>query len=309
MVANNQRHYFTIDNSNKLRHFWREANGTVHTDVWSTERFTTARPAAILYQGIQMVYAVNARNQLVRVSWSPGRPPRREVIVGGVTGSPSLFAYGSGAGRQLHVFVRTTSNRIRHVFESAGRRDFAMWASGVQGRPVAFVEGDQQHVFFRCQGGAVCHWWWSRGQPARQDKWSGAGTAVSDVTGFSTPGQQHVFFRTTGQRLQHIFYDRGSRRLNKDIWPGRIAGTPHARAIGAFQVVVAKEANTNRVAVTQWNGRFATYTLRGAKLGGDPSAVTWLNGLSVLGQNSAGRLTSWGLNSSSFQWSSIKIRT
>ncbi len=47
------------------------------------------------------------------------------------------------------------------------------WGQGATGHPVAFVYGDEQHVFARGTGGTLEHWWWEPGGGIRR---AGTGT-------------------------------------------------------------------------------------------------------------------------------------
>lgn len=306
----NQRHYFTIDSRGALRHFWRDAKDVVRSDVWSTRKFSNSRPAAIVYNNRQIAYAVTTSNELVKATWSPGAPVRQEVISRGVVGTPAVMSYGSGANRQLHLFVRTTGNRLRHIWESnSGPRRADDWGSKIQGNPVAYVSDLQQHAFVRCDGGAVCHWWRGPGEPVRMDRWAGPGSAQSDVTGFVTPGQQHIFYRGAGQTLRHVSFDRGSRKLISGTWPGKISGTPVGHVYGSTQTVVAQAPSTGSVTVTQWNRGFNSYILRGSALAGVASPVNGERGLNVLGRDSSGYLSQWRLSAPSIRWSAVPVGT
>lgn len=312
-----QVHYFAIDSARNLRHYWRNDSGKLSTDVWKSGGMSDVRPTAITWRDNQYVFGITQNRELIARSWSPGGIGVATLGRGMAFTEVSAMRYEN----QLHVFARA-DGQLRHWWRDPGQGwKSDSWKRGpkgenVTGRPISYVWGNEQHVFARCAGDAVCHWWWKPGARVQTDKWAGPGSTTSDVTGFAWGGQQHVFYRNRSGKAAHVFWDSASKRLVRDTWPQPMSGTPTAVPLSDRQALVAKGPGGYPI-VQYWVSGSRPSDVRntvisGRTLAGVPSMLPHISNMTVLGRSGSGALGTWVKHASGGQSSGLwfdKIKT
>ncbi|MFD5322980.1 CAP domain-containing protein [Streptomyces sp. NPDC127092] len=182
----------------------------------------------------------------------------------------------------------------------------AQVATDAVGDPATMVTPNQQHVFYRSEGGTLKHLFWDAGQNrVFADDWNQKAGAAADVAGNPAtmvwPGQQHVFYRSTAGTVRHLFWDAGQNRVFAEDWSrmagvaADVAGDPATMVTPGQQHVFYRstagtvrhlfwDAGQNRVFADDWNQKAGA----AADVAGNPATMVWPGQQHVFYRSTAG---------------------
>jgi hypothetical protein len=141
---------------------------------------------------------------------------------------PGQQHYMMTAGDLRHSWWDATANGVLHD----------TWGSGVTGRPVTFVYGQDQHAFARGSSGTLEHFFYSPGAGIHHDSW-GSGLA-GDPAALVIGAFQDVWAIDTGGSLQHWWWGPSTNGVQHDTWGSGVVGRPSVMVSGAQQHVFAQ---------------------------------------------------------------------
>jgi hypothetical protein len=145
---------------------------------------------------------------------------------------------------QQHIFYRTTTNGVQHVFydQTNGPQSEPWGGPGsptntppAWGDSAALFANNQQHVFYRTVNGTVQHLLCDSNSGLRAEIWVGPGGLTNaplpagDPVAMFANNQQHIFYRGTDNNIYHVFWDPQS-GMQWEHWtiglPGWVAPWP-----------------------------------------------------------------------------------
>jgi hypothetical protein len=261
MVTGNQQHLFYVSDASALIHVFWDSSGGLQTKSWvgtppskgpTTSPAQGGRPATLIASGQQHVFYRGIDNNLYHVFWDPNsrinsgiHAPEQWGGPGSSTGAPA--AAGNPAtmfdNNQQHVFYRTASNDIYHVFYDQGSHALKAeaWtgssspknAPPAAGDPATLVTTNQQHIFYRTTTGGIQHVFFDHTNGPHSEQWGGPGGLTQSPFAWGDPatlfanGQQHVFYRGLNGDIVHLFWDPSS-GLRAEPWvgPGGMTNAP-----------------------------------------------------------------------------------
>ncbi|MFF6777581.1 CAP domain-containing protein [Streptomyces sp. NPDC012637] len=176
MVTPNQQHVFYRSTAGTVRHlFWDASANRVFAEDWSQKAGVAADvagdPATMVTPNQQHVFYRSTAGTVRHLFWDASQNrvyaddwSRKAGAAADVAGNPATMVWPG----QQHVFYRSTSGAIGHLFWDAGQnRVFAEdWsrmgrvAADATDDPATLVWPNQQHVFYRSDDGAIKHLFW-----------------------------------------------------------------------------------------------------------------------------------------------------
>jgi hypothetical protein len=100
------------------------------------------------------------------------------------------------------------------------------------------VANNQQHIFYRTDGGSIWHVFWDPSSGQHKEQWAGAGgvphlgpDAAGDPATMVANNQQHIFYRMFDGEVWHVLWDPDPNKgLLSERWagPGSSIGAPAA---------------------------------------------------------------------------------
>jgi hypothetical protein len=107
----------------------------------------------------------------------------------------------------------------------------------IMGNPATMVFNNQQHIFYRTNGGSIWHVYLDPGSGMHTEQWTGPGSMTAAQTGTQVaegdpvamvtprvldftwaPWQQHIFYRVAGS-IWHVYWDSVS-GMHAEQWTG-----------------------------------------------------------------------------------------
>lgn len=279
-----------------------------------------AKPTSTITAARALFRAIGRAPGVVQTPAAGGTGDPYDPGKGSLPGSPALGYKGS-----QQVFFVSATGELRHRFRSPGTAvidEKLTTTSPVTGRPLAYVAGDQLHVWARGTNGGLQHVWYepSTGVWSNDDWATKAGVPLGsfggDLAGFAYGNQQHVFVRGNDNRLRHFFWDGTSGRVVSDSWGGNIAGSPVAFAWGKTQQVFAV-GSTGELRRWWWQPSDPGH-IQHANLGGDFPADARPAGLGfhetrqdVVLRDTSGHLRLWSYDHRSglTTWRDLTVET
>jgi hypothetical protein len=245
-VPGQQQHVFGRGSSGAALHlFWDAATGTIYFDDWTARAGAPAMagaPTALAWRNQQHIFYRDDSGAIDHIFWAPelANPihdvwSARAGIAPRAAGDPASMSWPN----QQHVFYRSTSGGIDHVFwdEPTNTVYFDDWtaksgAALAASDPATLLWHDQQHVFYRTTNNTIGHVFWGPGmQNPAHDDWNHAAGGGAPVAGKPTTlfweNQQHVFYRGAAGEIGHVFWDQPTNRVYYDDWT-HTAGAPPA---------------------------------------------------------------------------------
>ncbi|MGW3993119.1 glucosaminidase domain-containing protein [Amycolatopsis sp. NPDC004772] len=212
----------------------------------------------------------------------PGAMPGDE----GIAASAS-YRYGN----QEHMFSKGADGALLHSYNTGEAIESESYPAELAGEPVAYVAGDQQHVFALLTGNRLGHWFWN---PTDADPTFEV--AASDIagnpTGYAFGGQLHAFARGTDGKLKHLYWAPGEPDLIEENLAQSVAGDPVAYVWGDQQHVFGRtpdghlghwwwQTTDNEPNYTVWGG---------TTLAGDPAGYAFEDQQHVFARGTDGTL-------------------
>ncbi|WP_225823629.1 CAP domain-containing protein [Streptomyces naphthomycinicus] len=312
--GNSQQHVFYRSKSGAIKHlFWDAPSNKVYADDWTAKANAAADaagdPSAFVWGSTQQhVFYRSTNGAIKHLFWdAPSNKVYAEDwtakanVAADAVGDPSTFVWG---GSQQHVFYRSKSGAIKHLFWDAPSNKVyaddwtakANVAADAASDPSTFVWGNaQQHVFYRSAGGAVKHLFWDApSNKVYADDWTAKANVAADAVGDPSTfvwgnAQQHVFYRSAGGAVKHLFWDAPSNKVYADDWTAKAnvaadaASDPSTfvwgnaqqhvfyRSTGGAVKHLFWDAPSNKVYAENWTAKANV----AADAVGDPSTFVW----------------------------------
>ncbi|UOZ08318.1 glucosaminidase domain-containing protein [Amycolatopsis sp. WQ 127309] len=166
-----------------------------------------------------------------------GTAPGASLGDEGIAASAS-YRYGG----QEHMFSRGADGSLKHSYNTGTDIESESYPAQLAGEPVAYVAGDQQHVFALLTGNRLGHWFW---RPTDADPiFEIAATDIAgNPTGYAFGDQLHAFARGTDGKLKHLYWAPGNEDKIEETLAQNIAGDPVAYVWGDQQHVFGRTAD------------------------------------------------------------------
>ncbi len=188
-------------------------------------------------QYVQKIMTIMSSHNLY--SLDTGTAPGASMGDEGIAASAS-YRFGT----QEHLFFRGDDGSLRHTYnngEEIGTETVLADGenAGLAGEPVAFVAGQQQHVFALLSGNRLGHWFWN---PTDSDPtFEVAATDIAgNPTGYAFADQLHALARGTDGKLKHLYWTPDNEDVVEETLEQDIAGDPVAYVAGDQQHVFAR---------------------------------------------------------------------
>ncbi|WP_326957008.1 hypothetical protein [Amycolatopsis sp. NBC_01286] len=145
-------------------------------------------------------------------------------------------------GGQEHMFSKGADGSLKHSYNTGTDIESESYPGQLAGEPVAYVAGDQQHVFALLTGNRLGHWFW---RPTDADPiFEIAATDIAgNPTGYAFGDQLHAFARGTDGKLKHLYWAPGNEDKIEETLAQSIAGDPVAYVWGDQQHVFGRTAD------------------------------------------------------------------
>jgi hypothetical protein len=163
-----------------------------------------------------------------KLSAEPWTGPKAHGTAPKAVGDPATLV----TANQLHLFYRSTTDQIVHVFrDHSSPLTVERWAGpgssasspAPAGDPATLYANNQQHVFYLTIAAGIYHVFGDSSKGLQAEPWVGpdapipAPLAASSPATMATRDQQHIFYRGTDGRIYHVYWDQ-QRGLQWEQW-------------------------------------------------------------------------------------------
>ncbi|MGW5743091.1 hypothetical protein [Amycolatopsis sp. NPDC003861] len=193
-------------------------------------------------------------------------------------------------GHQEHMFSKGADGALLHSYNTGEAIESESFPAELAGEPVAYVAGDQQHVFGRLADNTIGHWYWypTDDQP-HFEQW-GADDIAGNPTGYAFGDQQHVYARGTDGKLKHLYWtpDTG---VVEETQSQDVVGDPVAYVWGDQQHVFGRTP-AGELGHWYWtpSDNDPNYVSWGGRLAGDPAGYAFGDQQHVFARDTGGKL-------------------
>jgi hypothetical protein len=256
------------------------------TYAWSGGQWEPRAQLRQIQNGVRVAGADCDIDQAVSADfgqWGPNAP----------AASPSAEGSQAFLSPNQQHFMLTTGDLHHSYWDGAAKRVLHdTWGTGVTGRPVTFVYGQDQHTFARGSGGTLEHFFYAPSDgTVHHDTW-GKGLA-GDPAAMVIGAFQDVWATDTGGNLQHWWWGPQTNGVQHDTWGAGVVGRPTVLVSGAQQHVFAR--GTGGTLEHWWwdpNGGLSHDTW-GTGLASDPAALAVGDFQDVWAVDGSGALQHW----------------